>query len=72
MKRRMTKLFLATVLLIATAFLPRSGQATTCCANCLNTFETCDDNCHNSACDQGCVNRLGFCGKSCGPGGCPV
>lgn len=71
MSRRLTKLLLASLLLIASAFLPRSGQATTCCGDCVNRLFACQDNCNNNpTCYQTCNNRFNACGKSCGPGGC--
>jgi hypothetical protein len=72
MSRTVTKLFLATILLIATAFLPRSGQATTCCGYCVNKLFACQDACatNDNACAALCLTRFQGCGRSCGPGGC--
>jgi hypothetical protein len=72
MSRTVTKLFLATILLIATAFLPRSGQATTCCTNCLNALDACQAGCHTNACLTNCNTTFNNCGHRCGSGGCPV
>ena len=73
MRRTTVKLILACTLLLGTAFLPLSSQATTCCLNCQNTLDTCEINCnHNNTCLQNCVNAFSRCSKGCGPGGCPV
>lgn len=73
MSRTVTKLLLATILLIATAFLPRTSQATTCCAACQNTLDACELNCHgNTTCNAGCVSRYQNCQRGCGHGGCGV
>jgi hypothetical protein len=67
------KLLLACALLIATAFLPRSGQAATCCYACATTFDACEANCHGSTtCNAGCVSRYQNCQLGCSPHGCPV
>ena len=71
MRRTVTKLLLATILLIATAFLPRTGQATTCCASCQNTLDACELACNgNTTCNAGCVSRYQNCQRGCGRGGC--
>jgi hypothetical protein len=73
MSRPVTKLFLAAILLVATSFLPRSGQAVTCCYGCTMTFDACEANCHgNTTCNAGCVSRYKTCQRGCGPGGCGV
>jgi hypothetical protein len=73
MSRPVTKLFLACTLLIATAFLPRSGQAVTCCYACATTYDACVANCHGSTtCNAGCSSRYKTCQRGCGPGGCGV
>ncbi len=70
MSRPVIKLFLACTLLIATAFLPRAGQATTCCGDCVNRLFACQDACTTNACYALCNTRFQSCGRSCGPGGC--
>ncbi len=70
MRRTTTKLILACTLLIATAFLPRTGQATTCCGFCVNRLFACQDACTTNACYARCDTIFQGCGKSCGPGGC--
>lgn len=73
MRRTTVKLILACMLLLGTALMPRSSEATACCLNCLNTLDTCEANCHgNTTCEQNCVNAFNRCAKVCAPGGCPV
>ena len=71
MDRKITKLILAGILLIGTAFLPKSGQALTCCAACEQTWDTCISGCASSpnktVCNAGCNSRLTTCQHGCGP-----
>jgi hypothetical protein len=69
MSRTTAKLILAAILLVATTFVPRSGQALTCCAGCTSTLDACETNCHgNTTCDAGCVSRFQTCQRGCGHG----
>jgi hypothetical protein len=71
MSRRVTKLFLATILLIATVFLPRSGQAAmTCCSVCIINRDTCAADCVGTNCKRGCLSGFMSCEHGCG-GTCP-
>ncbi len=71
MSRRMAKLFLATILLIATMFQPRSGQAAmTCCSTCIINRDTCEVDCVGTNCKRGCITGFMQCVKACG-GSCP-
>ncbi len=71
MSRTVTKLFVATTLLIATAFLPQTGQAISCCVNCQNALDACQAGCHTIACQANCNTSFNNCGRRCG-GICPV
>jgi hypothetical protein len=76
MNRKITKLLLAGLILIGTAFLPRSGQAVTCCYACGQTYDACISGCASSpnrtTCDAGCSSRYTTCQHGCGPHPCEV
>lgn len=70
MNRKITKLMLAGALLIGTAFLPRSGQAVTCCFTCEETWDACVTACASStnkpACNAACNTHFNTCQSGCG------
>ena len=76
MTRVARKLILASTLLMAAVFLPRSGQAGTCCTNCNHTYlVTCWNNCNgNTTCQTNCENSYDSCASGCSRFGdhCPV
>jgi hypothetical protein len=76
MSRTIKKLILAGVLLITTVFLPRSGQAVTCCYTCSQTWDACLASCATSpnktTCNAGCNSRYTTCQHGCPAPGCAV
>jgi len=77
MKRAACKMILACTLLVATAFLPSSAQAGTCCTNCYNKYlVTCWNSCasNDTTCQNNCESQYDNCAVGCSRFGdfCPI
>ncbi len=73
MTQAVRKLILASILLVATAFLPSPAWAA-CCATCMSQLNNCWNNCNSNDtnCQAACYNTYDVCASHCIGEVCPV